>query len=751
MQRFRAALLAIGLVLLLAGLGSGLLATQAADDQDHNLGLAGASRVTAVDDYAERARAVTLLASHSAAFANFYRAPGSRESRITGHTGDADLMPRVETALQDLGTLFPDSIASASFIDRSGAENARVVGNTPVQPEDLDQDRTDAVFFDQTFELPYDKVFQSAPYRSESTGEWVVANAAKVNTGPGVSPAIVSFEITIESFRLAFYSDDPDHQVRVVDLLDGRVVIDSTHPQDVDAPLGNPSDRSLRWVQTAPDAALRSRDGMRHVVRHARRDSNVATTWAVVVSTPDRSGVWGAPFAPGPLTVSGAGLLLLALSMVGNLRHGRSMHRAARRDELTGLFNRRAARECAEVMLTRERGLAVILFDLDRFKHVNDSLGHHAGDHLLTVLGQRLAEVVREPDDVVARLGGDEFVVLARGVHDDDSIKVLCERLTRAVSAPVTVDGIDVSVGASIGIALAPEHGTDYGTLLQRADIAMYDAKGRRAGWQVYRDEFAGNDRAGLVLDADLRRAVADGELTVHYQPIFTVGSGELTGVEALVRWQHPERGLLMPGLFVPFAETTGAIKAVTRAVLDLVLDQVVAWRETGVDLTVSVNVSAHDINDPVFADRVAELLAERGLPGSSLVIELTETALLADPDAASVVLWRLAQLGVRIAIDDFGSGYASLLYLRRFPVSALKLDRSLVQGLTVDATDAALVRWTIEMAHALGVTCIAEGVEDVATLDALEALGCDQAQGYHLQVPVPAPDLVLARPVAQP
>ena len=206
-----------------------------------------------------------------------------------------------------------------------------------------------------------------------------------------------------------------------------------------------------------------------------------------------------------------------------------------------------------------------------------------------------------------------------------------------------------------------------------------------------------------------------------------------------------------MPGHFVPFAETTGAIKAVTRAVLDLVLDQVVAWRETGVHLTVSVNVSAHDINDPVFADRVAELLADRGLPGSALVVELTETALLADPDAASVVLWRLAQLGVRIAIDDFGSGYASLLYLRRFPVSVLKLDRSLVQGLTVDATDAALVHWTIEMAHALRVTCIAEGVEDVATLDALEALGCDEAQGYHLQAPVAAADLVLARPVAQP
>ena len=418
MQRFRAALLALGLVALLAGMALGVLATQAVDKRDHDLGLAGASRVTAVDDYADRARAVTLLASHSAAFANFYQAPGSRMSRIEGRTGEPDLMPRVITALTDLENLFPDSIASASFIDRSGAENARVVGKSVMKPDELAADRSDAVFFDRAFQLPYDKVYQSAPYRSESTGDWVVANAAKVNIGPGVSPAIVSFEITLESIRLAAYSDNPAQQVRVVDLLDGRVVVDSKHPQDVNAPLGRPDDHSLRWVQTARDGVMRTRDHMRHVVRHARRDSNVATTWAVVVSTPARSGAWSGPFSAGPLGVAGAGVLLLFLSMVGYIRHGRSMHRAARRDELTGLFNRRAARECAETMLARERGLAVILFDLDRFKHVNDSLGHHAGDHLLSVLGQRLAEVVREPDDVVARLGGDEFVVLARGMHN---------------------------------------------------------------------------------------------------------------------------------------------------------------------------------------------------------------------------------------------------------------------------------------------------------------------------------------------
>jgi predicted signal transduction protein with EAL and GGDEF domain len=333
-------------------------------------------------------------------------------------------------------------------------------------------------------------------------------------------------------------------------------------------------------------------------------------------------------------------------------------------------------------------------------------------------------------------------------VHDAEAVAVLCERVTRAIVAPVVVDGVEVSVGASIGIALAPEHGSDYGTLLQRADIAMYDAKGRRAGWQIYRDEFAVSDRAGLLMDADLRRAVSDGELAVHFQPSYEVDGGAMTRAEALVRWHHPQRGMLMPGHFIPFAETNGSIKAVTRVVLGLVLDQAVEWRAQGVDVPVAVNVSAHDINDPGFADLVAGLLAARDLPPSALVIELTETALLADTGVASGTLWALSRLGVAIAVDDFGAGYASLLYLRQFPVSVLKLDRSLVQGLVSDPTDAALVRWTIEMAHALKVTCVAEGVEDAQTLAALLALGCDEAQGFFMHVPVPADQLNVARVV---
>jgi diguanylate cyclase len=464
---------------------------------------------------------------------------------------------------------------------------------------------------------------------------------------------------------------------------------------------------------------------------------------AVVVSVKEATGPWAAPTSLGPISLLVAGCLSLALSVLGYVRHGRQMHRAARRDELTLLHNRMAAREIADTLLVRERSLAVILFDLDRFKHVNDSLGHHAGDHLLAVIAGRLAEVVREADDVVARLGGDEFVVLARGLRDMAAVRSVCERISRAVTEPVAIDGLDVSVGASIGVALAPDHGRDFGELLQSADIAMYDAKRRRSGWQVYRDDLARGDRDELELDSDLRRAVDAGEMEIHVQPNFAVASGRLVRVEALVRWRHPTRGMLQPGQFVPLAEATGTIKAVTRSVLAQSLDQVVRWRADGHDISVSVNVSAHDVNDPVFAELVVAELAARDLPGSSLMLELTETALLADPEAAAQGLRRVVSAGVTVAVDDFGSGYASLLYLRRYPISVLKLDRSLVQGLTVNATDAALVRWTLEMAHSLGVVCIAEGVEDAQTLSALADLGCDEAQGFYLQVPQPAAEFL--------
>lgn len=743
MRRFRAALLALGLVLVAAAVGSATLAERGRGLLDQHLRLAGADRVTQLDDFAGRARAVTLVASHSRAFAEFYEAPGTRERRIRGATGDPRLMADVHTALADLEVLFPNDISGAAFVDRSGAENAAIVRGRQIHPENLSRDRSDLPFFDRAFELPYEKVYQSVPYRSPVNDEWIVSFAAKILRSADVSPAVVHFDVPVEAFRLALYSENPAYRVRVVDLLDGRVIIDSHHPQDVGAPLGQPEDRSLRWVQTFPDNGTYTADGQRHVVQHSLASSNIATSWAVVVSVDAASGPWAAPTSVGPVGLLACGILFLALSVVGYARHGRQMHRAARRDELTHLHNRMAAREAADSILARERSMAVILFDLDRFKHVNDSLGHHAGDQLLAVIAENLTGVLRDADDVVARLGGDEFVVLAPGLRDLGAVRAMCERISRAVSEPVRIAGLDVSVGASIGVALAPEHGRSFGELLQCADIAMYDAKRRRSGWQVYRDDLARGDREELELDSDLRRAVDADELEVHVQPCFDLATGTLTRAEALVRWRHPVRGLLQPGQFIPLAETTGTIRSVTRVVLARSLDLAVEWRAAGQEIAVAVNVSAHDVNDPDFVEHVVHELAVRDLPGRLLVLELTETALLADPEAAYEGLQRLAARGVGIAVDDFGAGYASLLYLRRYPISVLKLDRSLVHGLTVSATDAALMRWTVEMAHSLGVTCVAEGVEDAGTVEALVGLGCDEAQGFYLHPPVPPEEFV--------
>ena len=744
MRRFRSLLLALGIVAVMCAVGGGVFAERMQEKLDHDLTLAAAYRATEFNDYFHSARAVAALTSHSSAFADFYDAPGSRTDRIAA---GGRVIDRVVESLRYIEALYPDSVGEACFIDRSGAENARVVRGRVAPADELSPDETEQPFFEPAFRQLYGKVYQSKPYVSPDTGEWVISNATKIDTGLGVSPALVHFEVTVESLRLAAYDAAGRQQVRIVDLDTGAVVIDSLTPQAEGEPLGASADRSLRWVTERHDGAYRSDDGRRHAVRAIDTSGENANRWAVVVSMEQPSGAWAGPFSFGPIASLGLGLLLLVLSVLGFLAKNRSTHRAARRDDLTDLANRLAVREHVETQLLGGQELTVLLLDLDRFKHVNDALGHHAGDELLTVLAQRLTEALREPADLVARLGGDEFVVIASATSRPDQVHALCERVTRAIIEPVRLGGLDVTLGASIGVAIAPAHGRDYGTLLQHADIAMYDAKRRRTGWQVYHPALAMEERPDLAIDAELRRAIEEGQLVLHYQPTVDLASGQVTGAEALVRWQHPRRGLLAPSHFVPFAEVTGSIRLMTTAVLGMALDQAAQWRAAGQEIPVAVNVSAHDVTDPGFVERVTDALALRDLPGTSLVIELTETGLLADADGASGVLQRLTELGVRVAVDDFGAGYASLPYLRRFPVSVLKLDSSIVQGLTVDATDAALVRWTLDMAHSLGISCVAEGVEDAATLAALEELGCDQAQGFHFQRPWPAADLQLPRP----
>ncbi|WP_448611715.1 putative bifunctional diguanylate cyclase/phosphodiesterase [Geodermatophilus sp. URMC 60] len=417
--------------------------------------------------------------------------------------------------------------------------------------------------------------------------------------------------------------------------------------------------------------------------------------------------------------------------------------RQARTDELTGLPNRRRVFEtlpAADAGMAAGSGTAVLVLDLDRFKEINDSLGHGVGDALLREVGPRLAGHLRS-GDLLARLGGDEFVVLASGLGEDGAL-ALARRVCATLGRPFQLAGMALSVQASVGIALGPRHSRHAEELLQMADLAMYAAKAGRSGPIVYDEQRHGSGRHRLEAVAQLRRAIADGELTLHYQPKLSLATGRVDGVEALVRWQHPERGLLPPDAFIELAESAGLMAALTSRVLDAALAQRRAWSDRGRELVVAVNVSPSNLVDERFPDEVAELLARHGVPATALVLEVTESLLVADRERAVRVLAGLREAGVGVSIDDYGTGYSSLAYLATLPVTELKLDRTFVGAMTGSARAASIVTSTVQLAHALGLVFVAEGAEDQATVDALAALGCDVVQGYHLSRALPPAQL---------
>jgi diguanylate cyclase len=436
------------------------------------------------------------------------------------------------------------------------------------------------------------------------------------------------------------------------------------------------------------------------------------------------------------------GRLIVSFREVSTLAHS---HKLALTDELTGLGNRRAFYEQVERRLTSSPHIegALLLLDLDRFKEVNDSLGHHAGDNLLCHVAERIASCLIGVNDVLARLGGDEFAVFLLDV-DVDGAETVAHRIHDALAPPFSVDGVTVRVEASIGVALVPEHGQEVSTLLRRADIAMYQAKERRTGHWVYRtdgDSSEGQDRLRTL--EELREAVLNNGLIVHYQPKVDSRTNAVRGVEALVRWPHPVRGLLYPAAFLPLAEDAGLMRELTTSVLEQSMDQVVEWRRDGRSLAVAVNLSASSLVDLELPDRISSILFSRNLPSECLEIEITEDFLMGDRERAREILTQLRALGIRVAVDDFGTGYSSLAYLRELPIDELKLDRSFVQPMSEDPRSAAIVRSTIGLAHSLGMTLVAEGVENEETAADLASSGCDSSQGYYFARPLPAEDLI--------
>ena len=455
------------------------------------------------------------------------------------------------------------------------------------------------------------------------------------------------------------------------------------------------------------------------------------------------------------LLIAGIGLLYAALfrivagasrrlrqQAVDLKRHADEKEHQALHDPLTRLPNRSLFSERIQEALFQaheaHREAAVLLMDLDRFKEINDTLGHHSGDALLKDLGGRLKSALRETD-TVARLGGDEFGVLLPALSDRRVVNEVIERIRAAVEEPFNLQGLPLAIETSIGVALFPDHGSDVDTLLQRADVAMYLAKSTNSLFEIYDEENDEYDPSRLTLVGELRRAIDDRELAVFYQPKARLGSGGVDSVEALIRWNHPERGLLTPDQFIPLAEHTGLIGPLTRYVLDTAMAQCRAWRDEGLNVGVAVNLAMRNLLDESFPLHVEELLAKWRLAPGAIELEITENTIMADPFRAMNVLGRLSEMGVKLSIDDFGTGYSSLAYLKRLPVDAVKIDKSFVMGMAGDGNDGAIVRSTIDLARNLGLNVVAEGVEDDETWSELRDLGCDLAQGYLISKPLPA------------
>ncbi|HLZ25967.1 MAG TPA: EAL domain-containing protein [Chloroflexota bacterium] len=446
-----------------------------------------------------------------------------------------------------------------------------------------------------------------------------------------------------------------------------------------------------------------------------------------------------------PITFEGRRAIQAVLRDVTERRQAEAaLAHQATHDALTGLPNRvlllDRLRQAVAAARRDGANLSLLLMDLDRFKEVNDTLGHHAGDLLLQQVGTRLHNALRQVD-TIARLGGDEFAVILHGTGAE-GVGTIVEALLHRLQAPFVVEGQSVAIGASIGVALWPEHGEEADVLMRRADVAMYVAKRGSTGFAIYAADQDRNSPDRLSMIGELRRAIEEGELVLHYQPKVELKTGQLAGVEALVRWAHPMRGLIGPDQFVPIAEQAGLIEPLSRWVLRAALAQAAAWQRIGLDVPVAVNLSMRNLHDEHLPEKIAEQLRAARIPSNLLVLEITESTLMVDLPRTMSILERLRAMGIRIAIDDFGTGHSSLAYLKRLPVDEVKIDRSFVKEIATDATDRIIVRSTVDLAHSLGLRVVAEGVEDALTMTLLAELGCDLVQGFHLGRPLRGHDL---------
>jgi diguanylate cyclase (GGDEF)-like protein len=419
----------------------------------------------------------------------------------------------------------------------------------------------------------------------------------------------------------------------------------------------------------------------------------------------------------------------------------RVMHESTH-DNLTELPNRLLLhdrlQQATNIAIRQKHDIALVILDLDRFKEVNDTLGHFAGDRLLKQVALRLIGVVRN-SDTLARMGGDEFAILLTQVTDKEALQNFLRRITRAMTLPFVLEGMKLDAQASMGVAICPEHGRDADTLIQRAEVAMYAAKQQKNGYAIYSSKMDRHSPHRLTLMGELRKALQEEELVLYFQPKIDLKSKEVTKAEVLIRWQHPEHGLMLPGEFIDLAERTGLIKDVTKWVIGKSISQILLWQKKGLLMNLAVNVSPSFLLSSDLPEIITGILGSNDLGGSVLTIEITETSIIRDPNLAYEILNRLKDLGAEISIDDFGTGYSSLAYLKKLPVSEMKIDRSFVTDMLQNEDDEIIVKSIIDLGHNLGLIVVAEGVETKEVARRLLELNCDMLQGYYFSKPLPA------------
>lgn len=424
---------------------------------------------------------------------------------------------------------------------------------------------------------------------------------------------------------------------------------------------------------------------------------------------------------------------------------GSAMRHQAMHDGLTNLPNRillhDRLHQAILIGIREKKILALIMMDLDKFKAINDTLGHHAGDMVLQEVATRLQKVLRG-SDTIARLGGDEFAILLMTVSGLAGVVIVVQKILETIRQPLDIEGHILNIGASLGIALFPEHSDDPAKLLRCADVAMYSAKHARNGYTIYDAEQDLQNEKQTFLQNDLQTAIEKNQFILHYQPKIDLISNRICGVEALIRWQHPKEGLIFPDDFLPFAEQNGLIKQLTRIVLKMALQQSTEWQQQGLTLPIAINISAINLQDPSFPDQVVAIMRDYTVLPALIEMEITETALMQAPLRAIETVKKLCDIGVVVSIDDFGTGYSSMAYLKKLVVAKIKIDKSFVIDMIKNENDNIIVRSTIDLAHNLGLTVVAEGVETEEALERLKSLGCDTAQGYHMGRPVPVDKL---------